>query len=92
MSESSDTQSPIIDSNATAANLTISFEEQIVAYGSLYGMALLCIFVGAIRSVHFVRKMINDKKLIEASITMREAKKFPFTASAVLFGLYVFFK
>uniref|UniRef100_A0A0M3J317 Intramembrane protease 2 (inferred by orthology to a C. elegans protein) n=1 Tax=Anisakis simplex TaxID=6269 RepID=A0A0M3J317_ANISI len=58
----------------------------------LYGMALLCIIVGSIRSLWFVQRQIRKKKLIEASITVKEAKKFPITASCVLFGLYLFFK
>jgi hypothetical protein len=55
-------------------------------------MALFCIFVGSRRSVAFVRRSIAEHKPIENSLTSREAKMFPFTASAVLFGLYLFFK
>lgn len=87
---------PSVDNSITAAtnNSTINYTvtEQITAYGSLYGMALLCIIVGGIRSFNFVQKHIRKKRLIEASITIAEAKKFPLTASCVLFGLYVFFK
>ena len=49
-------------------------------------MALFCIFLGARRSVEFVRKSIMDKEPIENSITSKEARMFPFTASGVLFG------
>lgn len=88
------TTPPTVDpaSNASAANVTISFEETMVAYGALYTMAVFCIIVGSIRSVGFVVDHIKEKKKIESSITTKEAKRFPFTASAVLFGLYVFFK
>lgn len=55
-------------------------------------MALFCIILGSIRSLHFVKKMIERKKLLETSISMNSAKKFPITASCVLFGLYIFFK
>lgn len=65
---------------------------QLTAYSSIYGMALLCIIVGSIRSLYFVQKHIRKKRLIETSITVNEAKKFPLTASCVLFGLYIFFK
>lgn len=64
---------------------------QITAYGSIYGMALFCIVIGSIRSLYYVQKHIRKKRLIETSITENEAKKFPLTASCVLFGLYVFF-
>ncbi|KAK6056032.1 hypothetical protein COOONC_06464 [Cooperia oncophora] len=59
---------------------------------SLYAMSLLCIIIGGIRSANFVRRQIVKKRPLEASISMSEAKKFPFTASLVLFTLYVFFK
>lgn len=55
-------------------------------------MALFCILVGSCRSVGFVRRMIAENRKIENSITHREARMFPFTASGVLFGLYLFFK
>ncbi|KAK6030921.1 signal peptide peptidase [Ostertagia ostertagi] len=59
---------------------------------SLYAMSLLCIIVGGIRSANFVKRQILKKRPLEASISMSEAKKFPFTASLVLFTLYLFFK
>ncbi|VDD95739.1 unnamed protein product [Enterobius vermicularis] len=65
---------------------------QVTAYGSLYAMTLLCIILGSVRSLNFVKNQIRRKKQIESSITMKEAKKFPITASIVLFGLYIFFK
>ena len=40
--------------NNGTGNITISFEETMLAYGSLYGMAVFCIIVGSIRSVWFV--------------------------------------
>lgn len=75
------------------ANATVfTFEEQATSSLALYGMSIFCIIVGSIRSAHFVRKQIEKKRLIEGSITMKEAKKFPLSASFVLFGLYLFFK
>ncbi|KJH50065.1 signal peptide peptidase [Dictyocaulus viviparus] len=59
---------------------------------SLYAMSLLCIIIGSIRSSNFVKRQITKKRLIEASISLSEAKKFPFMASIVLFSLYIFFK
>ncbi|CAG9532527.1 unnamed protein product [Cercopithifilaria johnstoni] len=78
---------------SSVANATITFtaKEQITAYGSIYGMALFCIVIGSIRSLYFVQKHMRKKRLIETSITENEAKKFPLTASCVLFGLYIFF-
>uniref|UniRef100_A0A1I7XHD6 Minor histocompatibility antigen H13 n=1 Tax=Heterorhabditis bacteriophora TaxID=37862 RepID=A0A1I7XHD6_HETBA len=83
---------PLIDSINATANTTFTFEEQATASCSLYAMSLLCIVVGGIRSADFVRKQMSKKRLLEVSITLAEAKKFPFTASMVLFGLYIFFK
>ena len=63
-----------------------------MAYSSLYVMAIICIIWGTIRSLAFVKAQIERKELIETSITTREAKRFPLTASAVLFTLYLIFK
>jgi minor histocompatibility antigen H13 len=63
-----------------------------MAYSSLYVMAIVCIIWGTIRSLAFVQAQISRKELIETSITTREAKKFPITASLVLFSLYLIFK
>uniref|UniRef100_A0A0K0CZI6 Signal peptide peptidase n=1 Tax=Angiostrongylus cantonensis TaxID=6313 RepID=A0A0K0CZI6_ANGCA len=59
---------------------------------SLYAMSLLCIIIGGVRSSNFVKRQMSKKQLIEASISVAEAKKFPFMASIVLFTLYIFFK
>ncbi|VDM60674.1 unnamed protein product [Angiostrongylus costaricensis] len=59
---------------------------------SLYAMSLLCIIIGGVRSSNFVKRHMSKKRLIEASISVAEAKKFPFMASIVLFTLYIFFK
>ncbi|KAM3726439.1 Intramembrane protease [Dirofilaria immitis] len=80
-----------IISSVSNAIITYTAKEQITAYGSIYGMALFCIVIGSIRSMYFVQKHMRKKRLIETSITMNEAKKFPLTASCVLFGLYIFF-
>lgn len=63
-----------------------------MAYSSLYGMALLCIIWGSIRSLHFVQYKIARKELLDTSIRTKDAKKFPISASIVLFGLYLVFK
>lgn len=76
----------------TSANITFTFEEQAMSSCSLYAMSLLCIVVGGLRSANFVRNQVVKKRLLEASISMSEARKFPFTASLVLFSLYLFFK
>ncbi|CAI4231888.1 unnamed protein product [Auanema sp. JU1783] len=82
----------VISPDAVPSNTTFTFEEQVITSSALYTMSLICIILGSIRSVKFVDRHIRKKKLIEASITLSEAKKFPFTASLVLFGLYLFFK
>ncbi|KAK6747012.1 hypothetical protein RB195_000326 [Necator americanus] len=76
----------------TTANITFTFEEQAMSSCSLYAMSLLCIIVGGIRSANFVKWQMSKKRLLEASISLSEAKKFPFMASLVLFSLYLFFK
>ncbi|CAI2350326.1 unnamed protein product [Caenorhabditis sp. 36 PRJEB53466] len=77
----------------TAPNATVfTFEEQATSSLALYGMSILCIIVGSIRSSQYIRKIIEKKRLVDGSITLREAKKFPLSASMVLFGLYIFFK
>ncbi|KAJ1349114.1 hypothetical protein KIN20_004565, partial [Parelaphostrongylus tenuis] len=88
-----DSPPPLTDSaNATSANITFTFEEQAMTSCSLYAMSLLCIIIGGIRSTTFVQRQMSKKRLIEASISVSEAKKFPFMASLVLFSLYIFFK
>ncbi|MFH4974682.1 hypothetical protein AB6A40_001391 [Gnathostoma spinigerum] len=79
-----------VTNNAT--KIVFTMQEQVTAYGSLYGLALFCIVLGSLRSLTLVEKLVRKKKLIESSITMKEAKKFPITASCVLFGLYIFFR
>lgn len=59
---------------------------------ALYGMSLVCIVIGSIRSAQYIRRTIEKKRLVDGSITITQAKKFPISASAVLFGLYLFFK
>lgn len=79
----------LTNGNATTA---FTFEEQVMAYSSLYIMALVCIIWGSIRSLAFVKSHIARKELLEISITTKDAKKFPITASLVLFTLYLVFK
>ncbi|CAI5448363.1 unnamed protein product [Caenorhabditis angaria] len=86
-----ETVPPVSDS--LASNTTkFTFEEQATASVALYSMSIFCIIVGGIRSAKYVAKIVKKNKLIEGSITMKEAKKFPLSASMVLFGLYLFFK
>ncbi|KAE9554684.1 hypothetical protein FO519_002094 [Halicephalobus sp. NKZ332] len=86
--------SPPASSNVDAANNTYkpTFEDQMIAYSAIYTMAIICVVWGSIRSLHFVRKLLNKKKLVETSLLTSDALKFPLTASIVLFTLYVFFK
>lgn len=84
---------PVGGAAENATNGTgISPEGSILAYSSLYTMAVFCIYVGSLRSVTFVRKHKTEKKKIENSIGWKDARLFPLTASAVLFGLYCVFK
>uniref|UniRef100_A0A8R1HKS3 Uncharacterized protein n=1 Tax=Caenorhabditis japonica TaxID=281687 RepID=A0A8R1HKS3_CAEJA len=78
---------------AAAPNATVfTFEEQATSSLALYGMSILCIVIGSIRSAQYIRRTIDKKRLVDGSITMKEAKRFPISASLVLFGLYLFFK
>jgi minor histocompatibility antigen H13 len=83
---------PAPTGDATNGTIPFTFEEQVMAYTSLYAMALICIIWGSIRSLAFVQSSIARKELLETSITTKEAKKFPITASLVLFTLYIVFK
>lgn len=76
--------------NATAAKFVATPEGTALAYGSLLFMALLPIFLGALRSVS-CSKSKNASDMPE-TITSRDAARFPIIASCTLFGLYLFFK
>lgn len=83
----------VLPPNATAEEpIKFTFEEQVMAYSSLYAMALLCVVWGSIRSLAFIKRSVAKKRTIEASINGRQAARFPIVASLVLFGLYVVFK
>lgn len=61
-------------------------EGMAVAYGSLVVMALLPIFFGSYRSVHYHKEKKPEK------MTKKDAAMFPVLASCALFGLYIVFK
>ncbi|TMS37760.1 hypothetical protein L596_004627 [Steinernema carpocapsae] len=86
----SSTPVPPVEAPANG-NVTFTEVEQVTAYSSLYGMAILCLIVGSVRSLQFVRRHVTKNRGIEASLSTREAMRFPFTASAVLFSLYCVF-
>jgi len=86
------TPSPLEDLKEKNETIKPTFEEQVLAYSSLYSMALICIIWGSIRSLRFVQRKIARKELLDTSILTKDAKKFPITASLVLFGLYLVFK
>ncbi|KAF8376350.1 imp-2 [Pristionchus pacificus] len=76
----------------TETPIVYTFEEQVTASFVLYGLSFLCIVIGAVRSARLVRKTIEKgRNKMEGSITMKEARWFPISASVVLFGLYCFF-
>lgn len=94
MAESATAAPPVVNTEAPAANATLvfTFEEQITSSLVLYGLSLFCIIVGGVRSSRYVRKIVEKgRNKIEGSLTMKEARWFPLTASFVLFGLYCFF-
>ncbi|CAB3409914.1 unnamed protein product [Caenorhabditis bovis] len=88
MADATTTQAPATTPNATV----FTFEEQATASVALYSMSIFCIVVGGIRSAQYISTQIKKRRLIEGSVTLREAKKFPISASFVLFSLYIFFK
>jgi hypothetical protein len=94
MAEATTTTTPPLAGNGApnATDYKPKLEEQILAYASIYTMALICVIWGSIRSLKYVKKTIAKKRLIEASILTSDAKKFPITASLVLFSLYLIFK
>nr|XP_039270897.1 minor histocompatibility antigen H13-like [Styela clava] len=66
-------------------------EGQAVAYISLVLMACLPIFYGSLRSVKYQDKQKASGEQPE-TITRSDAARFPIVASAMLFGIYIFFK
>ena len=94
MAEVTTTTTPPLAENApvNATDYKPKLEEQMLAYASIYTMALICVIWGSIRSLKYVKKTIAKKRLIDASILTSDAKRFPITASLVLFTLYLVFK
>uniref|UniRef100_A0A914YJS7 Uncharacterized protein n=1 Tax=Panagrolaimus superbus TaxID=310955 RepID=A0A914YJS7_9BILA len=94
MAEVTTTTTPPLAENApvNATDYKPKLEEQMLAYASIYTMALICVIWGSIRSLKYVKKTIAKKRLIDASILTSDAKKFPINASLVLFTLYLVFK
>uniref|UniRef100_A0A0K0F3M1 Intramembrane protease 2 (inferred by orthology to a C. elegans protein) n=1 Tax=Strongyloides venezuelensis TaxID=75913 RepID=A0A0K0F3M1_STRVS len=86
------TATPMTDSTTATPKIVFEMHEQILASTVLYGMTLLCVIWGSIRSLKYIKKCINKKEKIEASISTNKAFKFPITASIVLFSLYLLFK
>ena len=68
-----------------------TLEGQLIAYTALVVMAVFPIFIGAFRSVKILENQKESGEKPE-TITKDDAMKFPLIASAVLFGLYLFFK
>lgn len=94
-SASLDQQNVSLDKGANGtANATspITPEGVIIAYTGLYTMAMICICYGSYLSAKLVRQHRAEKKHMENSITFKDAKWFPITASCVLFGLYCIFR
>uniref|UniRef100_A0A915IQ06 Uncharacterized protein n=1 Tax=Romanomermis culicivorax TaxID=13658 RepID=A0A915IQ06_ROMCU len=87
---------PKVDQTAAASNGTattpITPEGMIIAYTGLYTMAMFCICYGSYLSAALIRKRRREKKFMENSITFKDARYFPVTASCVLFGLYCLFR
>ncbi|KAK3777720.1 hypothetical protein RRG08_021830 [Elysia crispata] len=81
--------------NATAINGTAKIpstpEGMAIAYGSLFIMAIVPIFIGSFRSVTFHKEQKDSGEKPETMST-KDAAMFPLIASCALFGIYILFK
>jgi len=66
-------------------------EGMLIAYSSLFVMALIPVFLGSFKSIKFQEDQKKAGEPIE-QMTSRDAAMFPFIASAALFSLYIVFK
>uniref|UniRef100_A0A0N4ZZW6 Minor histocompatibility antigen H13 n=1 Tax=Parastrongyloides trichosuri TaxID=131310 RepID=A0A0N4ZZW6_PARTI len=80
------------DTTISENEISYEFHEKILSSSILYGLALLCIIWGSVRSLRYIKKCTTKREKIEASISTRKALKFPVIASIVLFSLYVLIK
>lgn len=66
-------------------------EGLLVAFSSLFIMALIPIYIGSNRSIKILLKKKETGEEVE-TITGKDAAMFPLIASCALFGIYIFFK
>ncbi|KAK6989610.1 Minor histocompatibility antigen H13 [Biomphalaria glabrata] len=85
---------PIDAENGTSVNGTkipATPEGMAIAYGSLFLMAIVPIFIGSFRSVTFHKEQKDSGEKPE-TMTHKDAAMFPIIASCALFGIYIVFK
>ncbi|XP_005098404.1 minor histocompatibility antigen H13 [Aplysia californica] len=96
MAETVPEQSVLNDTeNATAGNGTGKIpatpEGMAIAYGSLFLMAVLPIFIGSFRSVTYHKEQ-KDSGEKPDTMSHKDAAMFPLIASCALFGIYLVFQ
>ncbi|GFN94538.1 signal peptide peptidase [Plakobranchus ocellatus] len=81
--------------NATSINGTAKIpstpEGMAIAYGSLFIMAIVPIFIGSFRSVTFQKEQKDSGEKPE-TMSSKDAAMFPLIASCALFGIYILFQ
>jgi len=77
--------------NGTATSTPATTEGMLLAYSSLFIMALIPIYIGAFKSVKYQQAQKESGEAIEV-LTNKDAAMFPFIASGALFGLYMVFQ
>uniref|UniRef100_A0A1I8H1F8 Minor histocompatibility antigen H13 n=1 Tax=Macrostomum lignano TaxID=282301 RepID=A0A1I8H1F8_9PLAT len=78
--------------NGTAGNATFTATTEgfLLAYSSLFTMAIVPIIIGSLQSVA-ANKLNKETGEVE-TMTSKDAAMFPLYASGALFGIYLFFK
>jgi len=81
---------PVTDGNATA-KIPATPEGMAIAYGSLFLMAIVPIFIGSFRSVTYHKEQKDCGEKPE-TMSNKDAAMFPLIASCALFGIYLVFQ
>lgn len=79
------------DENGTTKGVPSTPEGMLIAYSSLFLMALIPVFIGSFKSIKYQEAQKAAGEPIE-TMSSRDAAIFPIIASCALFGLYIVFK
>ncbi|XP_067950284.1 minor histocompatibility antigen H13-like [Watersipora subatra] len=77
--------------NATAEKIPASPEGMLLAYGALFSMAVISIYIGSLKSIKYHKKQQDSGEKVER-MTGKDAALFPIIASCFLLGIYIIFQ